>query len=158
MDPRQSWAASLISNATGFPGRRGASAQPIVLFTDMGGVQHDCGDTVALFLLRGLEGLGFVRTEAVMVASQSERGLELAVKTAASALGSLGFGHDVPIGVCDSSASPSVEGREVHVATELLRSVLEEAEDHSVALVLTLISKDLASFLQVSRAPYALRV
>lgn len=50
---------AMIREATGHHPR---SSDPIelVLFTDMGGAAHDCGDAVALFLLRGLEGLHFV--------------------------------------------------------------------------------------------------
>eukprot|EP00966_Prymnesium_polylepis_P079333 1838475-Prymnesium_polylepis.1 len=155
LQPHKLWAASLISTATGHhdihekqAAKEAAPAGPqtVVLFTDLGGGQHDCGDTVALFMMRGLEGLGFLRTAAVMVSAQSQRGLELAVKTAATALSSLGFEDDVPIGVCqdapqhapDSFQLPNgIGSHEVLPMSTLLEGILEEADDLSVALALT---------------------
>eukprot|EP00966_Prymnesium_polylepis_P330031 7385703-Prymnesium_polylepis.2 len=80
-----SWAASLIRNATGHNEETVVRTQ-VVLFTDLGGAVHDSGDTVALFLLRGLEGLGFIKAKAVIVScgphtAVRARQLEASVKT-----------------------------------------------------------------------------
>ena len=77
-----SWAASLIMQATGHTEARSEGVTPIVLFSDLGGAAYDCGDTVALFLMRGLEGLGFIEVKAVLISTHSARSLETSAKTA----------------------------------------------------------------------------
>jgi len=66
--PKRGWAKDLLSAEADLrattDGKGHSKVQPLslVVFTDFGGRQEDTGDEVALFMLRGLETLEFVRT------------------------------------------------------------------------------------------------
>ena len=153
-----SWAASLIRNATG-PNEQTALRTQMVLFTDLGGAVHDCGDTVALFLLRGLEGLGFIKAKAVIVSSGPHtsarpRQLDASVKTVTQVLNNLRFDKTVPVGVCLGTSSAETLPDEyniapnVHLAEDVLKDTCVAADDGALALVLTTITTTFAIFLQ----------
>ncbi|KAL1520297.1 hypothetical protein AB1Y20_021889 [Prymnesium parvum] len=150
--PGYAGTASLIREATGH-NECTADRVPLILFTDMGGAAHDCGDTVALFLLRGLEGLGFLDVKGVIVSGNDSRKLEMSVKTITTLLGHLHFNEDVGVGVCLQDAFTELpdaykKASNVDLAETVLEHLLEQAEDRSLVLVITCINTTLASFLQ----------
>lgn len=127
----------------------------IVLFTDLGGKEKDHGDTVALFMLRGLEELGVATAEAVIVSGtgSSDRvshvvtaveKLRLGTKRTSEAYSFVGVGQGLEM--------PSEPTKDVTVlsATDVLHNVLVDPDTPDKSIVINCLcpSTDLAAFLK----------